>query len=306
MQKTLLYSLPRYRSAAETFVSSSQEQALHSPFRSFCLARAHSSFFPAYKTDIPILCDYSHFLSKYGRDWPSKPTRWFVCRFPRYPPSKFDIRASGSVNSVADSHPPWFLASVCDWVVRDVQKRLHSSLLRTARRNRFVRRHLRGKEPLRWAEGAEQSGNSTSCRILRRDRDECRREEPLSSSFDSEDSSADFLLVTLPNKIHLIGTADAVECSFGRGDSACSARNTAFYLYRLFDSREGLRWKESRIRWRVLDIEWKDCLFSIADYCYRMGTLRNSEKHARCYVRVVCLLCQPVHDKWFSKHDLLP
>lgn len=274
MQKTLLYYLPRSRSAAETFVSSSQERALHNPFRSFCSARVHSSFFPAYKMDIPILCDYSHFLSKYGRDLPSKPTRWLVCRFPRYPPSKFDIRASGSVDSVASSHLPWFLASVCDWLVWCARTRLHSSLLRTARRNRFVRRRLRGREPLRWAEGAEQNGNSASCRILRRDRDECRREEPL-SSFGSEDSSADFLLIILPKKIHWIGTADAVECSFGRGDSACSARNTAFYLYGLFDSREGLRWKESRIRWRVQDIEWKDCLFSIADYCYRMDMLRN-------------------------------
>lgn len=272
MQKTLLYYLPRYWSAAATFVSSSQEQARHSPFRSFCSARVKSSFFPAYKTGIPILCDYSHFLSKYGRDLPSKPTRWFVCRFPRYPPSKFDIRVSGSVNSDANSHPPWFPASVCDWVARDVRSRLHSSLLRTTRRNRFVRRRLRGKEPLRWAEGAEQSGNSTSYRILRRDRDECRREAPL-SSFDSEGSSADFLLVILSKKIHLIGTADAVEYSFGRGDSACSARNTVFYWYGLFDSREGLHWKESRIRWRVQDIEWKDCLFSRADYCYRMDTL---------------------------------
>ena len=254
MQKTLLYYLPRYWSAAESFASSLQEQAHHSLSRSFCSARTHSSFFPAYKTDIPILCDYSHFLSKYGRDLPSKPTRWFACRFPRYPPSKFDIRVSGSVSSVANSHPPWFPASVCDWVARDVRTCLHSSLLRTARQNRFVRRRLRGKEPLQWAEGAEQSGNSASCRILRRDRDACRREAPL-SSFDSEDSSADFLLVTFPEKTHLIGTADAAECSFGRGDSACSARNTAFYLYGLFDSQEGLHWKESRIRWRVQDIE---------------------------------------------------
>lgn len=255
--------------------------------------------------DIPILCDYSHFLSKHGRDLPSKPTRWLVCRFPQCPPSIFDIQASGSVNSVVSSHRPWFPASVCVLFEMGARKRLHSSLLRTTRQNRFVRRRLRGIEPLRWVVGAEPSGNSTSYKILRRNRDGCQRGGPL-SSFGSEDSSVGLLLVIVSEKIHLTGIADAVEYSFGRDDSACSARSTAFYLYGLFDWREGLHLKESRIRWRVQDIWWKDCLFSIIGDCCRMDTLIIIKKQSRCYVLVVCLQCQLVRDKWFSRHDPLP
>ena len=151
------------------------------------------------------------------------------------------------------------------------QQSLHS-LLRTTRQNRFARKSLRGKGPLRRVAEEERNGNSANCTTLQRDQDACQREEAL-SSFCSEDNSEYSLFLIASVRIYVTENADAAECSFGTGDSACSARNIAFCLYGLFDLRGDLRLKENQIRSRVQDTMWTDCLFWTTDCCYRMDTL---------------------------------